>query len=218
MESIHRDIASGRPTFHRACQTVRRNVCKEYLAGVLDFFMIAPERLSVPGFPEMIAKRRPTLIAVDEAHCISSWGMTWLYDETAKLSGARAREFFGKACNLGDTKACGLLGYMTQKGDAIDNQGAAMASEMACREGEFKACLNLGVFHYRNNRGDDDLVMARGLFEQACAAGVARACTFCGYMWETGEGGPQDTNKSRTLYQQGCEAGDKNGCAALKFK
>ena len=51
-----------------------RNVCKEYLAGVLDFFMIAPERLSVPGFPEMIAKRPPTLIAVDEAHCISSWG------------------------------------------------------------------------------------------------------------------------------------------------
>ncbi len=51
-----------------------RNACKEYLAGVLDFFMIAPERLSVPGFPEMIAKRRPTLIAVDEAHCISSWG------------------------------------------------------------------------------------------------------------------------------------------------
>ncbi len=51
-----------------------RNACKEYLAGVLDFFMIAPERLSVAGFPEMIAKRRPTLIAVDEAHCISSWG------------------------------------------------------------------------------------------------------------------------------------------------
>lgn len=51
-----------------------RNVCKEYLAGVLDFFMIAPERLSVPGFPEMLAKRRPTLIAIDEAHCISSWG------------------------------------------------------------------------------------------------------------------------------------------------
>jgi len=51
-----------------------RNVCKEYLAGVLDFFMIAPERLSVTGFPEMLAKRPPVLIAVDEAHCISSWG------------------------------------------------------------------------------------------------------------------------------------------------
>ncbi|NLD36123.1 MAG: ATP-dependent DNA helicase RecQ [Desulfatiglans sp.] len=51
-----------------------RDVCRKYLAGVLDFLFIAPERLSVPGFPEMLAKRKPVLIAVDEAHCISQWG------------------------------------------------------------------------------------------------------------------------------------------------
>ncbi len=51
-----------------------RAACLDYLNGRLDFLFIAPERLSVPGFPEMLAKRRPTLIAVDEAHCISHWG------------------------------------------------------------------------------------------------------------------------------------------------
>lgn len=51
-----------------------RQVCVEYLQGQLDFLFIAPERLSVPGFPEMLAKRKPVLIAVDEAHCISQWG------------------------------------------------------------------------------------------------------------------------------------------------
>ena len=51
-----------------------RQVCRDYLDGRLDFLFIAPERLSVPGFPEMLAKRKPTLIAVDEAHCISHWG------------------------------------------------------------------------------------------------------------------------------------------------
>ncbi|MEA2694561.1 MAG: topoisomerase [Acidobacteriota bacterium] len=51
-----------------------RRVCADYLAGRLDFLFIAPERLSVPGFPEMLAKRKPVLIAVDEAHCISQWG------------------------------------------------------------------------------------------------------------------------------------------------
>ncbi|MBK7864734.1 MAG: DNA topoisomerase 3 [Archangiaceae bacterium] len=51
-----------------------REVCRQYLAGQLDFLTIAPERLSVPGFPELLAKRKPTLIAVDEAHCISHWG------------------------------------------------------------------------------------------------------------------------------------------------
>ena len=28
----------------------------------------------MPGFPEMLAKRTPALIAIDEAHCISQWG------------------------------------------------------------------------------------------------------------------------------------------------
>ena len=51
-----------------------RQVCIDYLAGRLDFLFIAPERLRVPGFPEMLAKRTPSLIAIDEAHCISQWG------------------------------------------------------------------------------------------------------------------------------------------------
>jgi DNA topoisomerase-3 len=51
-----------------------RAVCKAYLDGALDFLFIAPERLKVPGFPEMLARRKPTLIAIDEAHCISQWG------------------------------------------------------------------------------------------------------------------------------------------------
>src|SRR6202789_16387 len=36
-----------------------RRVCADYLAGRLDFLFIAPERLRVPGFPEMLAKRKP---------------------------------------------------------------------------------------------------------------------------------------------------------------
>lgn len=51
-----------------------RQVCRDYLNGSLDFLFIAPERLRVPGFPEMLAKRKPALIAIDEAHCISQWG------------------------------------------------------------------------------------------------------------------------------------------------
>ncbi len=51
-----------------------RQACRDYLAGTLDFLFIAPERMRVPGFPEMLAKRKPTLVAIDEAHCISAWG------------------------------------------------------------------------------------------------------------------------------------------------
>jgi RecQ family ATP-dependent DNA helicase len=53
---------------------VARQVCAEYLQGGLQFLFIAPERLRVPGFPQMLAKGKLALVAIDEAHCISQWG------------------------------------------------------------------------------------------------------------------------------------------------
>jgi len=64
VERIH----SGRP------RPESRQACRDYLAGNLQFLFIAPERLRVAGFPEMLAKRPVALIVVDEAHCISQWG------------------------------------------------------------------------------------------------------------------------------------------------
>ena len=51
-----------------------RQACRDYLDGTIQFLFIAPERMRVPGFPEMLARRKPSLIAIDEAHCISAWG------------------------------------------------------------------------------------------------------------------------------------------------
>ncbi|GAA3764367.1 RecQ family ATP-dependent DNA helicase [Terriglobus aquaticus] len=51
-----------------------RQVCCDYLDGHLQFLFIAPERLRVPGFADMLRKRTLSLVAVDEAHCISQWG------------------------------------------------------------------------------------------------------------------------------------------------
>jgi DNA topoisomerase III len=61
-------IHSGRP------RPESRQVCVDYVAGNLDYLFIAPERLGVAGFPELLARRPLGLVAIDEAHCISQWG------------------------------------------------------------------------------------------------------------------------------------------------
>jgi RecQ family ATP-dependent DNA helicase len=55
-------------------RSVARQAAADYLHGRLQFLFIAPERLRVPGFAEMLARRKPALVAIDEAHCISQWG------------------------------------------------------------------------------------------------------------------------------------------------
>lgn len=61
-------IHSGKPREHS------RQACIDYLSGTLNFLFIAPERLALGRFADFLARKPPSLIAIDEAHCISHWG------------------------------------------------------------------------------------------------------------------------------------------------
>jgi len=44
------------------------------LSGDLKILYVAPERLPMPRFQQFLQTVKPSLIAIDEAHCISEWG------------------------------------------------------------------------------------------------------------------------------------------------
>ena len=51
-----------------------RRIYLEATAGRLKVLYVAPERLVIPGFSEFLRAVRVSLLAIDEAHCISEWG------------------------------------------------------------------------------------------------------------------------------------------------
>ena len=51
-----------------------RAVATDLDAGRLDLLYVSPERLSMPGTLDRLARQRIALIAIDEAHCVSAWG------------------------------------------------------------------------------------------------------------------------------------------------
>lgn len=66
---IAADALNSTLTAPEAHEVMQR--CRE---GITQFLYLAPERLSNPGFLRSLADLNVSLIAIDEAHCISSWG------------------------------------------------------------------------------------------------------------------------------------------------
>ncbi len=66
------------------------SVMRQVRDGSLDLLYVAPERLMLDGFLDMLGGRDIALFAIDEAHCVSQWGHDFR-PEYVQLGGLRER-------------------------------------------------------------------------------------------------------------------------------
>lgn len=69
-----RELNAGAAAALNAGTTDRDAVLEAFVSGDLEFLFVAPEQLAVPETLAAVQRGRPSLVVVDEAHCVSAWG------------------------------------------------------------------------------------------------------------------------------------------------
>ena len=118
---------------------------------------------------------------------------------------AAAGRGFGRACDLGDPKACGLfVDFVRDGGDRI--------LQASCDKGDAYSCFYLATaLHAGRGVGQDDF-RGLSLFERSCKNGYVRGCGVAGEMVLNGQGSATDIANALENLEKSCAGGWAQSC------
>ena len=169
-------------------------VMQETAAGKLDLLYIAPERLRNARFMETLASTRVSLLAVDEAHCVSEWGHDFRPDYS------RLGRFRQQYLNNVQTIALTATATPTVRQDIC--KLLALKSPKVFVTGFARTNLRFQVSHSKNDREKNEQLLQ--FLQKQKGAGIIYAATRK-KCEELAEWLPEKARRSIGFYHGGME-------------
>jgi ATP-dependent DNA helicase RecQ len=124
----------------------RSRVLREAGEGRCRLLYVAPERLDAPDFMQFASRARISLVAVDEAHCVSQWGQDF------RPSYLRIKDFIDSLASRPPVGAFTATATARVRGDIIELLG--LRQPLAVATGFDRPNLYFAVKHVRDKDGE----------------------------------------------------------------
>ena len=167
VDTMHRLGIRARLINSSLSQSQQADVMREMASGDLDLVYVAPERLRNHRFLESVAPANVTLLAVDEAHCVSEWGHDFRPDYS------RLGQFRQRYLNNVQTIALTATATPTVREDICSL--LQLQEPQVFVTGFARTNLRFGVSHCKTDREKSDQLAA--YLQQQTGAGIIYAAT-----------------------------------------
>lgn len=122
-----------------------------------------------------------------------------------------------RRCQHSDSSACGELGLTLIRksksaNDDRDFGRALVLLEIACGDGDSRACMALGAYYGGDTRKTAQ-ARGRNILHRTCGRRVARACTMLGDILLSQ--GAAERGPAAAMFRSGCALGDSMSCEWL---
>ena len=176
----------------------QNEVMREAATGTIDLLYVAPERLRNGRFLEAISSAKVSLLAVDEAHCVSEWGHDFRPDYS------RLGQFREKYLHGVQTIALTATATPTVREDVCHLLG--LKSPATIVTGFARTNLRFNVIQAQKDRDKDENLV--NYLKKQDGAGIIYAATRKACE-EIGQWLPEKTRRSIGVYHGGMDAIDR---------
>ena len=220
------------PLYKQACLAGKARACLEYAHELRISTNGAWERNRVEVAPWV----SPAVVAEVNAQCERSDARScnrlgWYFAAWHVPDYARAATLYEKACDMGESRGCVMLGMLYFQGAGVEKAETRTFSLMkkACDMGGGYGCFNLGLM-YKDGTGrpaalvayggvEKDIAQAATLYEKACDLGDGSGCIELGVLYLNGipfsSVIQKDEARAVTLFEKACDRGYSVGCNKL---